>query len=159
MPKPEQYFIFTLDGVRHAIPLRQVERVIRAVEITPLPGAEGAVSGLITMGGCIVMVVDTRRMLRLSSRPITPDDQFLIVRSGRRLLALVVDGAERVVDIPSARITPVEESAPHGRLPSGLIRLEEGIVMIHDLERCIANEELERLERLQEGSLTHGEQY
>lgn len=152
MFKAEQFFIFTLEGVRHAIPLNLVERVIRAVEVTPLPGATGAVNGVITMGGGIVMVVDTRRLLGVPERPVTPDDLFVIVRCGGRRLALVADSAEHVAEIPPERITPLEEVPPDGRLLSGVARLENGMVMIHDLERCITNAELERLERLQEGS-------
>lgn len=156
MHEAEQFFIFTLEGVRHAIPLNLVERVIRAVEVTPLPGATGAVSGVITMGGTIVMVVDTRRMLGLPERPITPDDQFVIVH-GERRLALVVDGAEHVTEIAPERITPLEENQPNGRFLSGIAHLENGIVMIHDLEHCITNAELERLQLLQEGNRPHAE--
>lgn len=152
MHQGENLFIFRMDSVRHAISLAMVERVIRAVEITPLPDARGIVRGIVNIHGVIVPVVDTRRMLGMPERPLLPDDVFVIVRSGGRLVALIVDTVEHVAAVPADRITPLAELLPQGRLVTGVARLGENMVMIHDLERCIDGGELAAAEHaLEEG--------
>jgi purine-binding chemotaxis protein CheW len=152
MYQGEHLFIFRIDSVRHAITLAMVERVIRAAEITPLPGASGIVRGIVNIHGAIVPVVDTRRMLGAPERPLLPDDIFVIVRTGQRLVALVVDGVEHVTSVPGDRITPMGELLPRGRLMTGVARVGEGMVMIHDLEQRIDTAELAAVERVLEGN-------
>lgn len=58
----------TLDGQRYALSLAQVERVIRAVEITPLPQAPEIITGVINVRGRVIPVVDIRKRFRLPVR-------------------------------------------------------------------------------------------
>ena len=47
-----QVVIFLLDEQRYAVPMDSVERVIRAVAVTPVPETPEFVLGLINMAGC-----------------------------------------------------------------------------------------------------------
>ena len=40
MPRLHQLVVFTLDDQRYAVSLSIVERIVRPVEITPVPGAQ-----------------------------------------------------------------------------------------------------------------------
>lgn len=82
---------FVLEGQRHALPMVAVERVAPVVEVTPLPGAPAAVLGAIDVGGRILAVFSLRRHLGLPDRALRLSDAFLIARTSRRLVALLVD--------------------------------------------------------------------
>jgi purine-binding chemotaxis protein CheW len=152
MPESKKLFIFNLESIRHAISLDMVERVIRAVEVTPLPAATGNISGVINIHGAIVPVVDTRRMMGLPGRAIVPDDTFVLVRTRQRMLALVADSVEHVIAIPAGRIVPIGEITPGGHHMTGIARIENDVIMIHDLEECIKAEEFLKIDRaLEEG--------
>ena len=152
MTESKNLCIFVLESKRHAINLDLVERVIRAVEITPLPISRGNVSGVINLHGVIVPVVDTRRMLGVSERAIEPDDVFVIVRTGLRTIALVADSVEHAVSIPVDRITPIGDIVSGEHLVTGITHLGNDVIMIHDLERCISSDEFMDIERaLDEG--------
>jgi len=156
MQEADLLFVFCLESVRHAIPLAAVERVIRAVEVTPLPDAAGTVMGVISVHGAVLPVVDTRRLFGLEERAIIADDLFVIVRTGRRRLALVADSVEHVVEMPAERIATMDDIAPSSRLVAGFARLQNGIVMIHDLERCISDAELPGMKLSPEEGVHHG---
>lgn len=49
MRKIDQVVVFTLEGQQYALPLSAVERIVHAVEITPLPKAPEIVLGVINM--------------------------------------------------------------------------------------------------------------
>lgn len=55
--------VFVLDEQSYALYLPSVERVVRAVEVTPLPKAPDIVSGIINLRGKITPVVDLRGSL------------------------------------------------------------------------------------------------
>ena len=153
MSESKNLFVFTMESRHYAINLELVERVIHAVEVTPLPVVTGNVRGVINHHGTMVPVVDTRRMMGAPERSIEPDDVFVIVRNGRRVLALIADSVEHVVSIPDDRITPIENIASNQYLLTGITHLGSDLIMIHDLERCITSSEFMDVERaLSEGS-------
>jgi len=51
-----------------------VEKVVRAVEITPLPKAPEIVVGVINAQGRILPVLDIRKRFRLPAREMKPDE-------------------------------------------------------------------------------------
>jgi purine-binding chemotaxis protein CheW len=67
--------LFSLDERRFALPLRSVERVVRAVDITPLPDAPQMVLGVIDVQGEIVSVINLRRRCRMPERELQLTDQ------------------------------------------------------------------------------------
>jgi purine-binding chemotaxis protein CheW len=136
-----QLVIFCLEQQRYAVPLAVVERVIRAVEVTPLPKAPPIVLGAIDVGGRVVPVLNIRRRFRLTEREMTPEDQFVIARAGPRAVALVVDAVEGAIDWPAAEIVRAAEIAPGIEHVQGVIKHADGLILIHDLETFLSLDE------------------
>jgi purine-binding chemotaxis protein CheW len=149
VPSPErlQLVSFRVDELRHAVALSTVERVLHAVEVTPLPGAPPVLLGVMDLAGEIVPVFSLSPRLQRPARPPRADDQFLLVRSARRLLAVMADAVEGVITC-DATPASVHEAAPHLR---GVIVLEDdeqqGLLLIHDVEVLLAPEEAQWVER------------
>ena len=78
MAPAHQLVVFTMDEQRYALQLAAVERVVRMVEVTPLPQAPQIVLGVINAQGRIIPVVDIRRRFRLPARDIRLSDHLLI---------------------------------------------------------------------------------
>jgi hypothetical protein len=74
--------VFSLDEPLYALPLSSVERVVPAVEITPLPKAPEFVLGVINVHGQVIPVMDIRQRLRLPTRPVGLEDRFILARLG-----------------------------------------------------------------------------
>jgi len=91
MSRHTQVIIFRIDGQSYAIPLSDVDRVIRAVEVTPLPKAPETVLGIIDYHGTLVPVLSLRKRLSLDFRDISTNDRFVIARTSRRTIVLTVD--------------------------------------------------------------------
>jgi purine-binding chemotaxis protein CheW len=140
-PDRLQLVVFRLDGHRYALPLDVVERIVYAVEVTPLPGAPPVVLGGMDLAGQVFPVLDTRRRFRLPEREISPADQFLIARAGRRTVVLVVDEAQDVIECPDAKLVKSAEIAPGLEQFQGALTLDDGLVLIHDLERFLSLDE------------------
>ena len=140
-----QLLVFCLEGQRHALRLEAVERVTPAAEVTPLPGAPAAVLGAIDVGGRILPVFSLRRHLGLPDPALRLSDVFLIARTARRSVALLVDEVQAVRTAPAATVDAAA-IAPNLRTVQGLVRLGDGLLLIHDLERFLSREDERSLE-------------
>jgi len=93
-----KYVVFTLDELRYALPLSYVERVVRAVEVTPLPKVPDVVLGVINLKGNVIPVFNVRKRLRQEEKEIDPADQFIISQTSKRKVALVADSVTGVLE-------------------------------------------------------------
>ena len=138
---------FTLDDWRCALELSAVERVYRAVAVTPLPDAPDIVLGVVNVRGVVLPVVDIRRRFRLPEKNLTPDNRLIIAHSTGRLVALVVDDVTGVIECAEKDITSASAIVPSMEYVEGVARLKDGMILIHDLARFLSLEEKAVLEQ------------
>jgi len=142
----QQLVVFQLDQRRFALPLTVVERIVRAVEVTPLPKAPRIVLGAIDVHGRVLPVLDVRRRFHLPPREIRPADWFLVADTAQRTVVLVIDDSEGVVERPQADIVVSTQIVPGVDDFPGVIKLDDGLVLIHDLERFLSLDEARALD-------------
>ncbi len=108
MNDSNQFVVFTLDGQAYALHLSVVERIVRVVEVTPLPKAPEIVLGVVNVGGKIIPVIDIRKRFRLHGREIDLSDQLVIANTLHRRVALVVDSVIGVIERSVPEVTAAE---------------------------------------------------
>lgn len=145
MGESEHLLIFALDEQRYALRLTAVERVVPAVEITQLPKAPDIVLGVINMRGRVIPVMDTRRRFRLPERELYLSDQFIVARTALRPVALVVDSTSGVIKYPMEEVVRSEDVVRGMEYVEGILRLNDGMVLIHNLDRFLSIEEENQL--------------
>ncbi|MBI5590735.1 MAG: chemotaxis protein CheW [Deltaproteobacteria bacterium] len=133
--------VFKLDEQSYALRLSVVEKIIRAVAVTALPRKPEVVLGVIGVHGRIVPVVDIRKRFRLLEREMQLSDQMIIASTAHRTLALLVDSTAGVVQLSEEEMVGAAEIVPNLGYVEGAVRLEDGIVLIHDLDRFLSLEE------------------
>src|SRR2546425_3273770 len=126
--------LFTLDEQRYALALPSVDRVVRVVDVTPLPKAPAIVLGVVNIHGDIVPVYDLRKRFRLPKREMNLGDQLVIARTSKQRVALVTDAVSGVIEVPGEEITQAEKILPEMEYVQGVVKLEDGLVLIHDLD-------------------------
>jgi purine-binding chemotaxis protein CheW len=141
-----QIVVFSLDDRRFALYLAAVKRVVQVAEITPLPKAPEIVAGIINVQGKIVPVFDVRKRFRLPEREMRITDQFIIAETAVRTVALLVDETGVVIDcFQNATVSP-DEILPAMEFVEGVAKLEDGLVLIHNLDTFLSLDEEKRLE-------------
>lgn len=133
--------MFRLDDWKCALPLVAVERSYRAVAVTPLPGAPAKIMGIVNVHGIVHPVIDLRHCFGLPTHPLSPADHIVIGRTWRRSVALVVDSVEGVIECAPADIANADAILPDMEYVSGVVRLKDGMMLIHDLDRFLSLEE------------------
>ena len=136
-----QLIVFTLDEQRYALHLSAVERVFRVVEITPLPKAPEIVLGVINIQGRIIPLLNIRRRFRLPERDMTPSDQLILASTGTQAVALVVDAVNALVERSREEVIAADSILPDLEYVKGVAKLEDGLILIHDLGQFLSLEE------------------
>jgi purine-binding chemotaxis protein CheW len=146
MSELAQLVVFRLDERRYALPLAVVERVVRAVEVTPLPKASPIVLGAINVHGRVLPVLNVRKRFLMPEREIGPADWFLLAHTARHTVVLVVDESEGVVERTQAEVVLSTQIVPGLDHFPGVLRLDDGLVLIHDLEKFLSLDEARALD-------------
>jgi purine-binding chemotaxis protein CheW len=117
-----------------------VERIVRAVEITPLPDAPCVVSGVINVEGRIMPVLNTRKWLGLPERDIELQDVFIIVSANGHSVALVADEVKPVVEVQASQMTGSQELVNSSGSVEGIAKSDDGLIMVLTAEKAIPGE-------------------
>jgi purine-binding chemotaxis protein CheW len=147
---PDQYVVFLMDGQHYALALREVIRIVRAVEITRLPDAPAIVLGVVNVEGELIPVFNLRRRFLLPEREVCAQDQFLIASMGQRKAALVIDEAQGVIERQASEIVASDTVVPGLEHVRGMVKLDDGLVLIQDLEMFLSLDEAQSLQKSME---------
>ena len=139
--------VLGLDDGWYALRLAAVQRVVRAVEVTPLPKAPLIVLGVINVAGQIIPVFNLRKRFSLKQRQIEPSNQFIIATTRTRVVALVVDTVVGVIERLENEILAPASILSDMEYVEGVTKFEDGIVFIHDLGGFLSLDEANQLDQ------------
>jgi purine-binding chemotaxis protein CheW len=135
------FVVFSLDDQRYALPLNRVQQAILAVAVTPLPEGPAIVLGIVDLGGLITPVINIRKRLNHPARDPRLSDHLIIADTGKRTVALLVDETRGVISVLPEKLALAEDILPGLALVAGAIKLEDGLILLHNLERLLSLEE------------------
>jgi purine-binding chemotaxis protein CheW len=98
----------------YGIDVARVDQVLPRAVPLPLPGATPEIEGVLHLHGVRVPIVDLRKLLPRGQPPRGARPQVLVVRVGRRRIALRVDGLEAVRTHELQTVRPADSDAPRG---------------------------------------------
>lgn len=151
--RPKGLFVhilrFTLDETRYAVAIDRVVEVVPRVLVTSLHGAPAFVEGVFSFRQAACVAVSMRQRLGHPRRAPALDEHILVMRGRRRLLGLVVDRADGDEVVADQLIEPNGEGAARGAAVSGIVALADGVLLIHDVDALLTDDE----ERVVDASL------
>ncbi len=141
-----EILIFLLDEQRCAVRLGEVREIVAAVASLPVPKAPEVVQGVINVRGEITTLLDIRRRLGLQPRAPKPSDHFLLSMANQRPVAISVDRVLEIVPVSEEDIIEARDLAPDSRTVAGVVKLPDGLILIHSLADFLSQEETAALE-------------
>jgi purine-binding chemotaxis protein CheW len=102
--------------------------------------------GVIDVAGEVLPVLNVRRRFQMPERPVDVTDQFLVATAGKRKVALAIDQAHGLIDAAPEEWVETAAVMPGLEQVQGVLKRDDGLVLIHDLERFLSLEEAAALE-------------
>lgn len=119
-----QWATFRVDNELYGIDVMQVKEVLRYSEITPVPGADTSVLGIINLRGNVVTVIDTRQMFRMPRAQPDDETRIIVVEFNEsEVIGLVVDSVDEVLNLPQNEV----ERAPNASGDEAGKRFVQGV--------------------------------
>ncbi|CAK0759816.1 purine-binding chemotaxis protein CheW [Gammaproteobacteria bacterium] len=151
----KQYLTFTLGQEIFAAGILAIKEILRYGAITEVPMTHPCLAGVINLRGRVVPVIDLA--VRLGREPVHIGRRTCIVitevasSNGALEMGIVVDAVRAVLDIPTAAIDPPPTFGIrlHSDYMLGVSRLNDLFVVILDLARILAMDELAALAQSQ----------
>ena len=141
----QEILVFELENQRYGLPVADVIETIRAVTITPLPQAPSIVEGILNFRGKVVPVLDIRSRFHKKPKVMEIQDHLILARAGTRQVAVRVDRATDLVRVPVCDLEEAKKVTPGLEYISGVARLADGMVLIHELGTFLSEEEARKL--------------
>ncbi len=105
-----QWATFKVNKELYGIDVMKVKEVLRYSDMTPVPGAEHYILGIINLRGNVATVLDTRRLFKMPIAEIDDNTRIIMVDyNEQEVVGLVVDSVDEVINIPQDDI----ERAPN----------------------------------------------
>lgn len=133
-----EYVIFEVDSCKFALPSVAVDRVERAVQLTPVPDAPVPVLGVVNRGGDIVPVLGLRGRIGVVERGIILSDRLIFSNANGRNMALLADRISDVLEIKDDVARNASEIWPGLSLLKSLAGLGADVVLVQDMGALLA---------------------
>lgn len=148
-----QMISFSVGTERFGVEILVVQEIIMMSSITEIPNSPDFVEGVINLRGNIIPVLDLRKRLRLRgyNKPESykPGTRILVVEIEGNVTGFIVDSVAKVLTVPASKIAPPPDIITAGVQSlyiSGVVHLDEGILIILDFRRILSVEEKDALD-------------
>ncbi|MDE2058110.1 MAG: purine-binding chemotaxis protein CheW [candidate division NC10 bacterium] len=139
--------VFSLPGERYGIETAHVRGVISLRELTPVPCTPPVILGVVNHRGCILPVLDLRRLFNLPGQGITEGGRVVAVEAGGMTFGIFADAVAGSIRVAAHEIAPPPATLSAGR--QACIRSITGeMIAVLDLEaltrdpRIVVNDEV-----------------
>jgi purine-binding chemotaxis protein CheW len=130
---------FQLGREEYGIEIASVQEIIRATDITPVPGAPPHVRGVINLRGKIIPVVDLRTRFALPQAEVNDSQRIVVIELKEKRIGMLVDGVSQVIRIPVGVVEgmPEEAISVDENFIKGIGKLDNRLVIILDLNKSL----------------------
>lgn len=148
MAKNLQLVVFGICKELYGVSIESVREIVRVPYITEVPDAPAYLEGVINLRGKVVPIIDLRKRLRLVGGERTKSTRILIVEGHNGLIGLLVDSVAEVkkVTADSMEAPPEMISAIGIEYITGVVKIEEKLVILLDLKEILGVESIRKIE-------------
>lgn len=150
--KKSRFLVFSIGSEFYGIKIETVREIIRYNSLTPVHDSQDYIMGVINLRGKILPVMDLRLKFGMDFAEYTDKTVLLVLEMegdhGKYHLALAVDAVHEVISPPEEDLkkTPQLGLNLKRNYLNGILKTEDHMIMILDINRIVAIEEIIHLE-------------
>ncbi len=123
-----QVVVVTLGAEQYALPITQVQEIIRYTQPRSVASSDYALRGVFSLRGRIIPVYDLATRLGVNTE-IGEHTKIVIVETAAQTIGMIVDGVEEVLTIEADQLQAAPD-AVDATLVSAIAKLGERLVML-----------------------------
>ena len=143
----KKMLIFGLNGEHYATDIKEVERILGYQEPTVLPDSPIFVKGVINYEQNILPIISLSKKFNLGEDKESENRKIIVVKRNENKFGIIVENVYEVRDVSSdlMEVAPPITATIDKRYIAGLIKLENNIVILLDLEKILSLQDEESI--------------
>lgn len=135
----EEYLCFNVADEAYALSIMAIKEIIKPREVTEVPRMPGFVTGVISLRGVIIPIMDMRLRLSLPVKEMTGRERILVLKTANGLCGVLVDEVIQVVRLGSSAIEgpPTILDGVDREFVMGLGRYDNRMLILLNLESIL----------------------
>ena len=141
----KQFIRFKVGSEVYGVPIDEVQEIIRKPEITPLPGSQSFIKGIINLRGHIIPVIDMRERLKAEqSQNNEASVRVIVTLINEKFIGLIVDSVSQVLVLKKSEIEEPPEiiNGLAKEFIIGIGKTKEEMIIILKLSRILNAKEI-----------------
>ena len=153
LPEARRFLVFQLGDASFIVEITDVQRVLRFQATTPVPKAPAFVTGVTSVEGMVIPVIDLPKRFRLGGDGNPEDRRLIVVNLPTGSVGLGVDSATEIEEIPESSFRPAPEIVQGigGEYIVGVAEWKGRLFIQLDLTHILSVEEIAALADLEIG--------
>ncbi|MGI6468799.1 MAG: chemotaxis protein CheA [Syntrophomonadaceae bacterium] len=133
--------VFQLGPQEYAVDVANVREIIRPHKVTPLPGTEAYVEGVINLRGDIIPLFNLHTRFKLPAAGSSDEQRIVVFQLDDVKAAIIVDRVSEVLRINTASIEPADRlyQAMNAGHIAGIARLGERLLILLNIYHIFIN--------------------
>ncbi len=133
----QQLVVFELEEQKYAIPILEIQEIIRMVNITPVPKTDSYLEGVVNLRGNIIPVVNLRKRLGMHDKGHDNETRIIVVEFNEENLGVIVDKVLEVGRYSEAEIEPPHVAGKNVEFLRGVIKKDKDLWLLFNLEKLL----------------------
>lgn len=142
-----QIVCFKIGHEEYGVDILQVQEIYKLPKVTKLPKSVHYIKGVIDFRGRVMPIVDLSEKFGIDSYGDTEDSRAIVVDIAGKLIGLAIDSVSHVVKVDKNDLEPPPPVVKgiSGKYIVGIAKLEDGFVVVLDINRIFSKEEINAL--------------
>jgi purine-binding chemotaxis protein CheW len=138
-----QLVTFKLAGQKYAVDILKVQEINNMKEITTIPNAPSFLEGAINLRGKVIPVLNLGKKFGFGAKALDDTSKIIIMDIRGVIMGLIVDSVSDVLRIPRDVVEPPPPVSSNISTDfiSGIAKLEEGLVILLDMDKLLGEAE------------------
>ena len=151
-----QLVTFELGEELYGVDIMDVKEIVKLQMVRPIPNAPYYVEGIFNLRSEIIPVINLHKRFHLKAREKVDDEDefeggFIIINMDGTKIGIIIDKIARVVQIKTDEVKPPPQmlTGIGTEYINGVVRQENGYLIILDIRRVFNSNELKKLVGIQ----------
>lgn len=129
---------FVVGEEEYAIPILNIQEIIKPIEFTRVPSVPDYVLGVFNLRGNVIPLIDLRKRFSLSAGKQTTSTRYIVMKDGENIAGFVIDRLTEAIRINRNRIDPPPETLVKDKgMIYGIGKREQNILTILKVEALL----------------------
>jgi purine-binding chemotaxis protein CheW len=139
-----QFVTFRLAAEKFGVNILKVQEINNLKDFAKIPHAPTFVEGAINLRGKVIPVLNLRKKFGIEEKALDDFSKIVIMNVRGHIMGILVDSVSDVLRIPQNVIMPpppVSSDVTDAEFVQGIARLDQGLVIILDMEKLLGRDE------------------